>query len=227
MISNKVIVIKMSYKVVIATYTVEECFVIPKNIDLENKEQVESYWIKYNNLNIILTNGKHIKIDSNGWIQDNGLKYPDIDGIKIEEACDYGINNDNQAFDEVDIGIFEKEEIKKIDEEEEEEENISECLCGQRNHKNDICSHGIADGVCCECHECHSQNNIEEDEEEEEEEKKEYMVVKVINYQGKNFLKCKKTNIIYDKDAYVNDGKVIKLGIWNNETNSIDFDISV
>ena len=37
------------------------------------------------------------------------------------------------------------------------QDEYANCECGTRRHKNDICSHGIADGVCCECKECHSE----------------------------------------------------------------------
>lgn len=31
------------------------------------------------------------------------------------------------------------------------------CKCGQIAKENDLCSHGVADGVCCPCQECRSQ----------------------------------------------------------------------
>jgi hypothetical protein len=112
------LIIRMSYKVLIATYTVEESFVIPKNIDLENEEKVESYWVKYNTLHIKLTNGKHIEIDNQGWVNNYDYKYPSNDETRIEEGCDYGLDDEDEEFNEVDIGIFEKEEIKKLEDEE-------------------------------------------------------------------------------------------------------------
>ena len=58
---------------------------------------------------------------------------------------------------------------------------------------------------------------IEEEEEEEER-------VSKITYEGKKYLKSKKTGIVYDYDEYVNnDGEQVVVGKWNTDTNKIDF----
>jgi len=71
-------------QIVRATYSNEDVFKVPSNVDLENKEQVEKWWIRYNILSIQLTNGKVLIIESEGYEMNN--KTPDI--VDIEEACD-------------------------------------------------------------------------------------------------------------------------------------------
>jgi hypothetical protein len=63
---------------------------------------------------------------------------------------------------------------------------------------------------------------IKKDEEEEEEEEPD--VVKKIEYQGKKYLKSKKTGVIYDYAMYKKDGEQVKIGMWNEKSNKIDFD---
>jgi len=55
--------------------------------------------------------------------------------------------------------------------------------------------------------------------EEEEEEK-----VKKIEFEGKKYLKSKKTGIIYDYNKYINDGDQVVVGKWSDSTNKIIFD---
>jgi hypothetical protein len=74
-------------KIVMATYYVEEMFIVPKHIDLENKDQVKDYGVKRNVLYIELTDGKTIDIEGNGWINNIDYKYPDT--IRIEDASDF------------------------------------------------------------------------------------------------------------------------------------------
>ena len=72
---------------IIVDYNVSEKFIIPKGINLKDKEQVKGYWIKYNYLHIELIGGEIIKVDSEGWIHSYDYKYPDtdIDEREIEE----------------------------------------------------------------------------------------------------------------------------------------------
>ena len=58
---------------------------------------------------------------------------------------------------------------------------------------------------------------------EEEEEEEEPDVVKKIEYEGKKYLKSKKTGIIYDYTEYVNNSEQVVIGKWNDATNKIDF----
>lgn len=77
---------------VTATYYVEECFKVPRNIDLNDKSQVKEYYVKFDKLYINLTNGKKIEVDNDGWINNYDYKYP----IDIE------LHN-NENFDEDDF----------------------------------------------------------------------------------------------------------------------------
>lgn len=48
-------------------------------------------------------------------------------------------------------------------------ENAPTCkMCGDDCRKNDLCGHGVADGVCCICHECRHEAGEEEESDEEE-----------------------------------------------------------
>ena len=57
-----------------------------------------------------------------------------------------------------------------------------------------------------------------------EEDEEEPIVVKRIIYEGVSYLQCKKKGIIYDYNGFLKDKK-IRVGIWNDETKKIDFDI--
>jgi len=39
---------------------------------------------------------------------------------------------------------------------EEEDEEVT-CKCGRECHKDDLCGHGIAIGLCCNCEVCESE----------------------------------------------------------------------
>ena len=59
-------------------------------------------------------------------------------------------------------------------------------------------------------------NEPEEDEEPD--------VVKKIEFDGKKYLKSKKTGIVYDYAEYVQNGEQVVVGKWNENSNKIDFD---
>jgi len=61
------------------------------------------------------------------------------------------------------------------------------------------------------------ENKKQEEEQEED-------VVKKIEYNGSKYFKSKKTGIIYDYNKLKSEGEQVKLGIWNEATNKIDFD---
>jgi len=48
-------------------------------------------------------------------------------------------------------------------------------------------------------------------------------VVKRIEFQGKNYLKSKKTGIVYDYKEYTQNGEQVVVGQWNEAKNAIDF----
>lgn len=51
-------------------------------------------------------------------------------------------------------------------------------------------------------------------------------VVKKIEFEGKKYLKSKKTGIIYDYNEYVKNGEQVVVGKWNDAKNKIDFNNS-
>jgi len=58
-----------------------------------------------------------------------------------------------------------------ICEECEDEEEQFTCMCGRNAHKDDLCGHGFAIGICCNCVECEAEWSDEDDEDDEDEEK--------------------------------------------------------
>lgn len=148
-----------SNKVVRVTYCVEDVFYIPKNINLEDKTQVESWGIKYNVLHIYLANGKKLEISSRGDIHSFDYKYPsNFDETEaIVEASEEGYaDEDDEGFNEVDVGIEkpkeEEEEDYKLDN---ECEKIYKCvICSQMKRLDDIiCIELEPKRVwkCCDC----------------------------------------------------------------------------
>jgi len=49
-------------------------------------------------------------------------------------------------------------------------------------------------------------------------------VVKKIEFEGKKYLKSKKTGIVYDYEEYVKSGDQVVVGKWNEATNKLDFE---
>jgi colicin import membrane protein len=60
-------------------------------------------------------------------------------------------------------------------------------------------------------------------EEAGEKEDDEPDVVKKIEFEGKKYLKSKKTGIIYDYNEYTKNGEQVVVGKWNDASNKIDF----
>ena len=60
-------------------------------------------------------------------------------------------------------------------------------------------------------------------EEEIQEQEQEQEVVKKIEYEGKKYLKSKKTGIVYDYAKYVGEQQQVVVGHWNESKNKIDF----
>jgi hypothetical protein len=63
----------------------------------------------------------------------------------------------------------------------------------------------------------------ENKEKEQEVDEEEPDVVKKIEFEGKKYLKSKKTGIIYDYNVYVKENDQLVVGKWNETTNKIDF----
>ena len=92
-------------KVLRVNYSVDEAFAIPSNINLEDKTQVEYWWVKYLTLHILLTSGKEIEVKPQGWIDNNDFKWPseDYDVDSIVDASDCGMEDDDEAFKPVEL----------------------------------------------------------------------------------------------------------------------------
>jgi hypothetical protein len=88
-------------KIVRATYSNEDVFKVPSNVDLENREQVKDWWIRYNILSIELTNGNVLKIESEGY--EINTKEPDI--VEIEDA------DDDEGFEEAELDAYMEEDM--------------------------------------------------------------------------------------------------------------------
>lgn len=97
-------------KIVRVTYSFEDHFLIPSNINLENKEQVVNWWIKYNTLRVELKNGKILEINSIGLCDDIDMKHTDYEEILDADEAGY----DDDEFKQEDLGEEEKEEEKKV-----------------------------------------------------------------------------------------------------------------
>ncbi|NBP02741.1 MAG: hypothetical protein EBU90_21995 [Proteobacteria bacterium] len=98
-------------KVVRVTYCVDEMFCVPDNINLEDTTQVEGWWVKYNTLHIILVGGKEIEIQSQGWFNQFDTKYPSA-APEIEDAADFCLAEDDDAFKPVDLDSKDEESEK-------------------------------------------------------------------------------------------------------------------
>ena len=87
-------------KVVRVSYSVDDCFKVPSNVDLENKNLVDCWYVKWNILHIMLTNGKMLKIDAEGWYREFDLKHPSDDPVIESSAC---VGIDDEDFVEEDL----------------------------------------------------------------------------------------------------------------------------
>ena len=75
-------------KVVIANYNLQSIFKIPNGLDLEDKTQVQSWWIKWNILKILLVDETLLTVKPEFDVMENDLKYPSDDPT-IEDAEDF------------------------------------------------------------------------------------------------------------------------------------------
>jgi hypothetical protein len=75
-----------SRKCVISTYTFSTKFKIPKGIDLDNKDQVKSWGVKYARLYIYLTNGEELTIEDSYGIEDYDFKWSEKDEIEEDDS---------------------------------------------------------------------------------------------------------------------------------------------
>jgi len=93
----------MSRQVIRVHYCVDDLFLIPENIDLNNKNQVKDYGIKWNILYIYFVDGSEIEIKSQGWIDDFDYKRPS-DDYYPEPVEDYNcVSADDEDFNPIDV----------------------------------------------------------------------------------------------------------------------------
>lgn len=77
-------------EVVVATYRSESIFVIPKGIDIHNTEEVETWYVRYDMLHIIMNDGRVIEVAPYSSAKEDDFKYPDEN--TIEPAHDHDID---------------------------------------------------------------------------------------------------------------------------------------
>jgi hypothetical protein len=115
-------------KVMSVTYVCEDYFRIPCNIDLNNKEQVEEHWIKWNVLCIKLKGVEEVvKIQSENCDIDANIDWKNPHTEQIVDADEYWLIGDpDLPFPKVDMKtgeICEDEEEEESDDEEDETSN--------------------------------------------------------------------------------------------------------
>ena len=84
-------------QVLIATYHVFSYFKVPDGINLEDKEQVSQYNIKWNTLQIELKNGEIMEIESTKNEHEPDLKYCDGERIDDYNKYQYYIEGDEES----------------------------------------------------------------------------------------------------------------------------------
>ena len=91
MSSNQLKCVKVSYEI-------DDCFKIPKHINLEDEKQVKWWGVKWNILHIYLTNGEKLQIQSEGWGFSFDFKHPC--NTAIVDAAEMGIDDDEEEEEE-------------------------------------------------------------------------------------------------------------------------------
>lgn len=94
-------------KVLVVRYDAEELFHVPKWLDLENKTQVKTYYVKWSILHVFLTNDKHIVIKPVNEL-DFDTKYGDCcDIVDADEHylghyLEHDLEDEDAEWEEVD-----------------------------------------------------------------------------------------------------------------------------
>lgn len=78
--------------VIVAEYKVYSTFVVPKDIDIYDKEQVTKFWVKYDVLHIEMENGDTIKVEPYSPALNGDFKRPE--DITFESAEENGIDEE-------------------------------------------------------------------------------------------------------------------------------------
>jgi hypothetical protein len=122
-------------KCVRVSYLIDDVFKIPKHINLEDTTQVKFWGVKWNYLHIHLTNGKELKISSEGWVDEFDFKHPSNNDVEIINAEELGIDDDDCN-------------------EMTEDDSINYCSkCGKDCQEEGLYSDGDDKWVCSDCRE--------------------------------------------------------------------------
>lgn len=114
-------------KVLIPKYIVEEKFIIPNNIDLDNKEQVECYWVKYNVLHIMLKGEQDVlEVKGEGYVEVYDFEHPSEEPVLQDDSDDEGELDDEEeeGDDEEQGGDNDKGEGDKGEEDNDKDEKV-------------------------------------------------------------------------------------------------------
>jgi hypothetical protein len=116
-------------KVISVTYTCEDYFRIPCNLDLNNKEQVEEHWIKWNVLCIKLKGVEEVvKIESENGDCPANIDWKNPHSEEIVDAHEYWMIGDpDLPFPKVDMKTGEV--CDDEDEEEAKDEDEGKTFC--------------------------------------------------------------------------------------------------
>lgn len=96
--TNSTLIDKMENRsVIVAEYKVTSTFVIPKDIDIDDKEQVENYYVKWDILHIEMVDGRTLRIEPYESASNYDLKHPD--DITMQSAEEYGVDEDYKDDD--------------------------------------------------------------------------------------------------------------------------------
>ena len=153
-------------KVLVVDYCAEAIFKIPKHIDLEDKTQVEGYWVKWQVLYIRLVGVQELMEIQPCREADIDTKYGS--NARIQDADDWGISDDEEEEEE------EQEEVKSPP-------SVVYDICGVTGgkcRKFDGCQKSVDAGdtcmidntsFCVPCYEKWDEENEEEEEDDDEE----------------------------------------------------------
>ncbi len=83
----------MERKVVVATYTIESVFKIPKGLDLEDKTIVKQWYVKWDTLYIEKVDGTQLEVCENSRWGEEAQKHAEKEEIK--DADDYCMDDDS------------------------------------------------------------------------------------------------------------------------------------
>jgi hypothetical protein len=216
-------------KCVRVTYTVDETFCIPSNIDLDNKEQVAEWFIRRAKLHIRLKNGKTMIVDGNGCIYNADFEYHDDNSEEILDAEECNRDDDDEGFEPVDVDV--------------NPEDVLTCeLCGKNEEKNTAYSsyhrcfsnHKALTGnpVCLGCFVKYPLSCIQEQPKPRAVvngvftklpavEEGQPHTVKKFEQDGKKYLVSRNYGTVFDYKKYVNEDEQVVVGTFDFDTQKV------